>query len=241
VLNIHYNLLSGTPGKIVVLLVGVALVILTITGFILYRRSVVKVLTFRQKISFKSPRSMFSSLHRVVGVWALAFNMLLCVTGLSLSITVVNTALKNGPKKVAVPEITTSVDAAIAEARTAYPDFEITYLRFPVNDEGRIQLLGRLTSDPSYYGKFYSKIQADYKTGALGEPYFVRDQTLLDRFLTSLHPIHFGDFAGLFVKLLYAFFGLMPGILSISGALIWFYRHKPQPVKAETKYIKVIR
>ncbi|OKL39354.1 hypothetical protein A3841_01935 [Pontibacter flavimaris] len=243
VLNIHYNLLSGTPGKIVVLLVGVSLLLLTITGFILYRRSIIKVLTFRQKVSFNSRRSMFSSLHRVVGVWALAFNLLMCVTGLSLAITVVNTALKGGPKEVAVPQITTPVDAAMAEARAAYPDFEITYLRFPLNEEGKIQLLGRLTSDPSYYGKFYSKLQADYTTGELGAPYFVRDQPLLDRFLTSLHPVHFGDFAGLFVQLLYAFFGLMPGILSISGFAIWYCRQQPQqeakPVKK--KAVKVVR
>ncbi|WP_266204328.1 PepSY-associated TM helix domain-containing protein [Pontibacter kalidii] len=242
VLNIHYNLLSGTPGKIVVLLVGVALLFLTITGFILYRRSVIKVLTFRQKISFSSRRSMFSGLHRVVGVWALAFNLLMCVTGLSLAITVVNAALKGGPKEVAVPEITASVDAALAEARAAYPDFEITYLRFPVNEEGKIQLLGRLHSDPSYYGRFYSKLQADYTTGELGAPYFVRDQPWLDRFLTSLHPIHFGDFAGLFVQLLYAFFGLMPGILSISGFAIWYYRQPQQePKPVQRRRMKVVR
>lgn len=243
VLNIHYNLLSGTPGKIVVLLIGVALLLLTITGFILYRRSVLKVLTFRQKICFSSRRSMFSGLHRVVGVWALAFNLLMCVTGLSLAITVVNAALKGGPKEVAVPEITTSVDATMAQARATYPEFEITYLRFPVNEEGKIQLLGRLYSDPSYYGKFYSKIQADYTTGELGAPYFVRDQTLLDRFLTSLHPVHFGDFAGLFVKLLYAFFGLMPGILSISGFVIWYYRQQPQPEQKQVRrqVVKVVR
>ena len=186
---------------------------------------------------------MFSGLHRVVGVWALAFNLLMCVTGLSLAITVVNAAFKGGPKEIAVPEITTSVDATMAQARAIYPEFDITYLRFPVNEEGKIQLLGRLYSDPSYYGKFYSKIQADYTTGELGAPYFVRDQPLLDRFLTSLHPIHFGDFAGLFVKLIYAFFGLMPGILSISGFVIWYYRQQPQQEQKQVRrqVVKVVR
>ncbi|WP_299759786.1 PepSY-associated TM helix domain-containing protein [uncultured Pontibacter sp.] len=241
VLNIHYNLLSGTPGKIIVLLVGLALLLLTVTGFILYRKSVVKVLTFRQKISFTSRRSMFSSLHRIIGVWALAFNLLMCVTGISLAIAVVNAALKSGSNEVAVPEIRASVDTALAAVNTAHPMFEVTYLRFPVNEEGKIQLLGRLRSDPSYYGKFYSKIQADYRTGELSAPYFVQDQPLLDRFLISLHPIHFGDFAGLFVKLLYAFFGLMPGILSISGFAIWHYRQQPQQESVKQKPRKLVK
>ncbi|MFD3001987.1 PepSY-associated TM helix domain-containing protein [Pontibacter toksunensis] len=228
VLNLHYNLLSGTPGKIVVLLVGVALLLLTITGFILYRKSIRKVLTFRQRVCFLSPRSFYSSLHRIVGVWALAFNLLMCVTGLSLAITVVNAALKGGPKEVAVPEITASVDAAMATINTTYPGFEISYLRFPVNNEGQLQLLGRLKADPSYYGRFYSRVPVNYETGELGEPFFLRDQPWLDRFLTVLHPIHFGDFAGLPVKLLYAFFGLMPGVLAISGFFIWRLRGKKE-------------
>ncbi|PRY05006.1 putative iron-regulated membrane protein [Pontibacter ummariensis] len=240
VLNLHYNLLSGTPGKVAVLLVGLALLLLTVTGFLLYRKSVLKVLTFRQRVSLKSRRSLLSSLHRVVGVWALAFNLLMCVTGLSLAITVVNAALKGGTKEVSVPEITASVDAAMAEAGTTYPDFEITYLRFPVNAEGQVQLLGRLRSDPSYYGRFYSKIPLDYETGELGQPFFLSEQPLLDRFLTALHPIHFGDFAGLPVKLLYAFFGLMPALLSISGSLLWFCRRQGKPVKT-TRAAKVIR
>lgn len=242
VLNIHYNLLSGTLGKIVVLLVGLALLFLTVTGFILYRRSILKVLTFRQRVSFTSRRSMFSGLHRIVGVWALAFNLLMCITGLSLAITVVNAALKGGPKEIAVPKITASVDVAMAAVQAAHPEFKVTYLRFPVNAEGKIQFLGHLQSDPSYYGKFYSKVQADYQTGELGEPYFVRDQPWLDRFLTSLHPIHFGDYAGLFVKLLYAFFGLMPGILSITGFMIWYHRQQQQESKpVKKRMVNVVR
>ncbi|WP_017731340.1 PepSY-associated TM helix domain-containing protein [Nafulsella turpanensis] len=58
-LELHYMLLSGTVGKIVVLLLGVALIVLSITGFMLYRKSIVKVLTFKQKISLVSRRSFF--------------------------------------------------------------------------------------------------------------------------------------------------------------------------------------
>ncbi|HEU5145781.1 MAG TPA: PepSY-associated TM helix domain-containing protein, partial [Chryseosolibacter sp.] len=97
-LNIHYNLLAGTTGKLVVLLVGTVFLALTITGLILYRRSFWKVLSFRQRISFYSRRQFFSSLHRITGVWALAFNLLMCATGLALAISVVNAAFKPSVK-----------------------------------------------------------------------------------------------------------------------------------------------
>lgn len=224
-LNIHYNLLAGTMGKLVVLLVGTVFLALTITGLILYRRSFWKVLSFRQRISFYSRRQFFSSLHRITGVWALAFNLLMCATGLALAISVVNAAFKPSVK-VSVPVLTTSVDSIIVEAKSAYPDFDVNYLRFPLNDSGSIQLLGRMESDPVYYGKIYSKIPANFTTGELGTPNLLRDQRWDVRTLTSMHVIHFGDYAGLVVQWIYAFFGLMPAVLSISGFLTWRLRHR---------------
>ena len=228
-LDLHYNLLSGVTGKIVVFFVGVALLILTITGFILYRSSILKVLTFRQKISFKSRRTLYSSLHRVVGVWALAFNLVLCVTGLTLSVVVLQHAFSGGTPAVATPAITASVDAAMASINTRYPDFNITYVRIPVNEEGQLYFLGRLHSDPLYYGSYYSSIPVNYTSGEIGQPYFLRDQPFLKRFLVILQATHFGDYAGYFVKLLYCIGGMMPGILSVSGFVIWHYRSKPAP------------
>lgn len=224
-LNIHYNLLAGTPGKIVVLLAGIAFLALTVTGLFLYRRSLWKVLSFRQKVSFHSSRQFFSSLHRVTGVWALAFNLLMCATGLALAVSVLNAAFKSSAK-IEVPVLASSVDAIVAEAKVAYPEFDVNYLRFPLNDAGSIQLLGRLHSDPLYYGRTYSKIPANFATGALGAPYFLCDQRWDVRLITSMHAVHFGDYAGLAVQLIYVFFGLMPAILSISGFLIWRHRHK---------------
>ncbi|WP_164891202.1 PepSY-associated TM helix domain-containing protein [Botryobacter ruber] len=230
-LNLHYNLLAGTAGKIVVLLTGIALLLLTITGFILYRRSIFKVLTFRQKISRKSRRATYSSLHRVVGVWALVFNLFVCVTGLSLAITIVNNAFKGGSITIATPAMPASVDAAIAQVRAAYPAFEVTYLRFPKTEDGTLQLLGRHHSDPAYYGTLYSNVQVNYTTGAIEKVDFLKDRSWPDRLLTILHPLHFGDFAGLLVKLIYCIGGLLPGILSVSGFVIWYYRQQPSQQK----------
>ncbi|WP_439881633.1 PepSY-associated TM helix domain-containing protein [Pontibacter sp. MBLB2868] len=224
-LNLHYNLLSDTPGKFAVLLVGIVLLLLTVTGFILYRRSIIKVLTFKQKISTKSRRSFYSGLHRVVGVWALVFNLLMCITGISLAITVVNSALKgSSTSSISTPAIPTSIDAALVTIKSTYPDFEVMYVRFPKNEEGKLQFLGHLKEDPSYYGRIYSSVQVNYRTGSIETADFLREKPWLDRLLTVLHPIHFGDYAGLFVQLLYCFFGLMPGILSISGFVIWYSR-----------------
>ncbi|MBF9252367.1 PepSY domain-containing protein [Pontibacter sp. 172403-2] len=227
-LDIHYTYLAGLPGKFVVLLVGLSLFILTVTGFMLYRRSIWQVLLFRQKFSFKSRRGLFSGLHRTVGVWALLFNLLMSTSGLVLAYTVLESALKGSPKTITVPPITASVDAALQQVRRQYPGFEVTYLRFPVNAAGQLQLKGRFRSDPVYYGAIYSSVAVNYKTGAVEKTSFLREQPLLSRLPLVLQALHFGDYAGYFVKFLYSFFGLMPGILSISGFLLWKYKQAAQ-------------
>lgn len=228
-LDLHYNLLSGTPGKIAVLLCGIALIVLSVTGFIIYRKSILKVISFRQKISFKSRRSLFSSLHRIVGVWGLVFNLLISITGTWIAITIVQSAFSSGSAAtgsaaIDTPATTVSVDAVLRQVRRDYPAFEIKYLRFPINADGKLAVLGRLASDPAFYGFTSSKIQVDMRTGKIVTVNFLRDLPWYNRAVSVLKPLHFGDYAGLGVKLVYSFFGILPGVLAISGFFIWRFR-----------------
>ncbi|MCJ8167135.1 PepSY domain-containing protein [Pontibacter sp. E15-1] len=220
-LDIHYNLLSGTAGKIIVLLGGIALILLTLTGFLLYRRSILRVLSFRQRVSFKSRRSFFSGLHRVVGVWSLVFNLIISVTGTYIAFTIVQSALAPSSTVEDDSPATVSVDAVLRQVKEDYPSFEVNYLRF---SGGTLSVLGRLNSDPAYYGATYSSLQVDLSTGKVKGTSFVRDTPWHRRWVTVLKPLHFGDYAGLWVKLLYSSFGMLPGILAVSGFLVWRLR-----------------
>lgn len=134
--------------------------------------------------------------------------------------------MKAAPSAVSVPVMTHSVDALIHKAETTYPNFRIRYLRFPSNDDGRLFLLGHLRSDPSYYGKFYSSITINHRTGHIDGISLLKEKPFIDRVLTILQPVHFGDYAGFWVKLIYTIGGLLPGILAVSGFIVWRYRHR---------------
>lgn len=238
-LDLHYNLLSGTVGKIVVLLGGLALIILSITGFLLYRKSIFKVLSFRQKVSFKNRRSFFSSLHRIVGVWSLVFNLLISITGSWIAYTIVESALsssKSATSEVPAYFALSSVDTALQQIRTAYPGFDINYLLFPKSAEGKLSVLGSLEGDPAFYGRTSSKIEVDMRTGKIDKQSFLRDAPWHQRAIKVLKPLHFGDYAGLVVKAIYSFFGILPGILAISGFLIWRNRKLTKPIKQKRSH-----
>lgn len=222
-LDLHYNLLSGTPGKIIVLLGGIALILLSITGFMLYRKSILKVITFRQTVSLKNKRSLFSSLHRIAGVWSLVFNLLISISGSWIAYTIVESAFSAAgtAREVSVALATAPVDASLRQIRTDYPAFEINYLRFA---DGKLFVLGRLTTDPAVYGPTASKITVDLGTGNLEKTSFLQDAPWSQQAIAMLKPLHFASYGGLAVKILYSIFGLLPGILAISGFLIWHYR-----------------
>lgn len=230
-LELHYMLLSGTVGKIVVLLLGIALIALSITGFILYRKSIFKVLTFKQRISSKSRRSLFSSLHRTIGVWSLVFNLFISITGTYIAFTIVQNAFSSGGSaKAESPPVAISIDKTLDQVKREYPAFDINYLLFPKNADGKLMILGRLESDPAFYGFNYSNIHINTRTGEISSVNFLRDMPWHKRAVTILKPLHFGDYAGLTIKLIYCFFGVFPGILAVSGFFIWRLRPVKKPV-----------
>lgn len=169
-LELHYMLLAGTTGKVLVLLGGIALFALSISGFILYRKSIAKVLLFRQRVSFSSSRALFSSLHRVVGVWSLAFNLLICVTGSWIAFTIVQSAFSStGAIAVEAPASSASVDDALRLVGEEVPLFEIKYLLLPKKAGDPLRLLGRHQGDPAWYGRTLSHIQVNLKPAKLSE------------------------------------------------------------------------
>jgi uncharacterized iron-regulated membrane protein len=231
-LTFHYSLFGGTPGKIFVTIIGVAFLALLVTGVILYRKSLVKVFLFRHRFSLKSRRAFFSSAHRLIGVWGLALNVLICITGIRIAYVVTSAAINATESPISVPVITHSIDALVSKAQAAHPEFRVRYLRFPSTDEGKLLLLGHLGSDPSYYGRTYSNIAINYQSGDVEGISLLRDKPFSERFLIILQPLHFGDYAGIWVKLIYAIGGLLPGVLALSGFLIWRYQHrKSRPIQ----------
>lgn len=218
----HYTLFSGTSGKIAVFFIGVLFLASLLTGFYVYRRSIVKVLLFRVRLGRKNKRNYNSSLHRIVGVWSLLFNLVLVSAGLALAGQVSLNALKGtkAPKAGDFPGTITSVDAHRAALLKAHPDFEVHLVR--VRPTGNaVQFSGRYKDDPFYYGTLYSSFMVNGETGEVEKKVVLRHEGLGKRLLSFSGPLHFGNWGGLPVKILYCLFGLTPALLSISGFAIW--------------------
>jgi uncharacterized iron-regulated membrane protein len=231
----HYTLFSGTSGKITVFFIGVFFLISLLTGLYVYRKSIVKVLLFRVPLNLRNKRTYNSSLHRIVGVWGLVFNLVLVAAGLTLAGQVSLNALKGAKaSKAAASSTINSVDKARAALQQRHPDFEIHALR--VRTSGNtLQFSGRYKNDPFYYGHLYSNFMVNGETGAEESKTVLREQPLGKRLLAFSGPMHFGNWGGIIVKILYCFFGLTPALLSITGFLIWMRTPKKKTLVAVVK------
>lgn len=222
-LLLHYTWFSGTTGKVLVFFTGVVFLITLITGVIVYRKYFFRVLSFKVKINRKSDRTLYSSLHRIVGVWSLLFNLLMVGSGLWLSGKIALTALEAPAKTAAnqqAPARIASVDAVIEKLAAQYPGYEVHLTRVRANTSA-VAVSGRFKDDPSWYGKFYSVFSFDGATAEVQSSTFMRDLPASKKLDKMAGPLHFGNYGGLPLKIVYCLLGLSPALLSITGFLLW--------------------
>ncbi|MGJ5641302.1 PepSY-associated TM helix domain-containing protein [Formosa sp. S-31] len=225
ILKLHYSFHAGPYGRVLVLIMGVLFFLSLITGLILYRKVLVKTLLFKVKIKRSHRRNFYSALHRYVGVWALLLNLVLVITGTVLAYKVSKSGLQT-PKIPDPPQLSISVEGALKQLAASHPDFNASYLRLPKTPGATLTVNGTFNNDPFYYSKYFNKISIDANTGTITAVTKVAETPLLNRLDSMVSPLHFGQYGGLGIKLLYCFVGLSGPFLSVSGFIIWNARRK---------------
>ena len=224
-LKLHYSLHAGVFGKFTILIVGLLFFTSLISGIILYRKNILKTLLFQVKLKKKNKRTYYSILHRYIGVWALFLNIILAFTGIFLSYNVAVSALKTS-SITSPPIVKISVEKILENLKNNQTDFNPEYIRLPSTKDKEIVINGPFKNDPFYYSIHYNKVKLDYKTGNIINIKKTADQSFLYRFSSSILPLHYGQFAGIFGKIFYSLIGLSGPFLSITGFYLWLKRKK---------------
>jgi uncharacterized iron-regulated membrane protein len=221
-LKLHYTLHAGEIGKFVVFLVGLLFVLSIITGFVVYKKSILKVILFKEKFRTKNVVTFSSSLHRIVGVWSLLFNFILGFTGLLISLTIVVSGLK--PKKNNLNELhksKNSVKVLLNSITLKYPNYTPSFLILPTKPNTKLKVFGKVEDDFALYSIFGNQIEVDIISKKIVSAEFNTTIGFGKRFYGIVLSTHFGEFGGMFIKILYFFIGLTPPLLSITGFILW--------------------
>ena len=237
VLELHAHWFAGMAGELFGGLIALLVLIALVTGIIVYA-PYVRRLAFGEIRKARGSRIFQLDLHNFVGAVVAGWALLVTVTGIALSfgtlalmiwqLTEFGEMVGEGAQRR--PAQIVPVDAAIAAARSARPDRDPNFVIYPGTNYStpRHYLLLTYGREP-YNERLFDVILVDAETGKVTA---ARTPPLYLQAITISGPLHFGDYGGLPLKLLW--FATSWGALFITGngAWLWWVRRKRRAAPA---------
>jgi uncharacterized iron-regulated membrane protein len=239
-LTLHTDMFAGLPGKLFLGLMGLVFLASVVSGVVVYK-------PYMRKIDFatvrkRTRRLYWLDVHNVFGIVTVAWVVVVGVTG------VVNTwadlvvrywqydqmaamiAPYRGQPPLAASELG-SLQRAVDTANAAMPDRTLAFVAFP----------GTALSSPHHYAVFMRG--ATPLTAKLLRPALVdaatgelTDSRDLPWYVTSLlvsQPLHFGDYGGMPLKIIWALLDVIAIVVLASGVYLWLRKRSPSPVDSQ--------
>ncbi|RTE86616.1 MULTISPECIES: PepSY domain-containing protein [Gammaproteobacteria] len=233
--ELHYTLLlNDLPyvdehlGLIVSFILAVFLVFMGISGLIIYRKFWLRFFTLRwnQRLLV-----VFSDLHKMFGTFASPVLLVLGITGGYYSAIIYYEEWKehgSGEQHHIMTDrlynSELNIDALVADSEQQIEGFKPTYLLFPFEPELPFTVFGRAPTANPLLSNYGSVSNYDPWTGEYQSTYNLNEQGVGMKTLDSFRRLHFGTFAGMPIKILWSFVGVIPLLLAVSGTYMWLKR-----------------
>lgn len=237
-LEIHNKLLWKPVGETIVAFLGLALLFVTISGIYFYRKSIFQV--YKIGIRWrKNAKTLSSDLHKWVGVNALLFNLMIAFTGFYMHADKLNPFYyAHKEKKYFHPElqkINQSPDLFIQVARQQQAGFVPEVLDFPMGKNAEWKVKGNTANSWRIFGKHNFHFHFSAKNTKLTKKINLQTASLGERTHHIIEELHYGQYGGWFLKIIYALGGLSAGLLSITGFILWWKKKQKENKTALAK------
>lgn len=229
-IDLHRNLLAGRTGRKAVGVVGIVLFTLAATGMWLWLSGARKWKAWISVRPQGGSRRFHFELHRAAGLWSYGLLTVVSFVGIGLAYPdTFRNALRHmtgEPAAAKAPRVAKSASMALRTldeylrmGTSAMPDGIPTELRLPEGDKGPVDLRLRRAGDLSPSG---NHVYLEPVTGRVRAVSKLADQPLATRIFSAFAPIHYGEFGGLPVKIVWGLLGLMPSVLFVTGLITWW-------------------
>lgn len=231
-LNLHESMFAGLPGILFLGVMGLVFVVALISGVVVY-------IPFMRKLPFatvrkdRSTRLKWLDLHNLIGIVTLAWLLVVGVTGVINTLSRPVAALWQMSELVAMvkpyhalppPEHLTSLNTVVVNALHPSPGMSLSSVAFP----------GTAFASPRHFTVFLRGstpvtrrlIAPRLVDAGTGQLVASRDMPLYVKTLFLSQPLHFGDYAGLPLKILWALLDIAAILVLGSGVYLWLGRRR---------------
>ncbi|MGK9066995.1 PepSY-associated TM helix domain-containing protein [Stutzerimonas chloritidismutans] len=235
--RLHVDLYAGLPGKLFLGLMGLLLMIAIISGVVLYAPFMRK-LRFGEVRQERAARTRWLDLHNLLGIVTLVWALAVGFTG------VINTwadlifkgwqaeqvaALQAGETRVLLaaeaegaPAVDGTLQASVDRALAAAPGMAVSMIAYPGTLRATPEHIAViLRGDTPLTSRLTQALLVDPATGdvleASARPWYVTALQLSE-------PLHFGDYGGLPLKVLWGLLDILTIIVLGSGLYLWLKR-----------------
>lgn len=242
-LQLHIDMFMGIGGKLFLGIMGLLFVAAIVSGVMLYG-PIMKRFDFGMVRTEKSSRLKWLDLHNLLGIVTLTWATIVGFTGVINTLSEIVLGLwqmgqlaeMTAPYKNVAPlkGRLSSLDEAMQTTQKAALEMEPQIIAFP----------GTIFSSKHHYAVFVhgntpltkrliKPALIDAQTGKLTD---MRDMPWYVNTLFLSQPLHFGDYGGLPLKIIWALFDIITIVVLGSGLYLWFARNKA--IKAQLKRIE---
>ena len=221
VLALHRSFFFRPWGEAVVGLLALLFFASALTGLIIHRKSLGRIFTAFSRWRQGTKAAVFD-LHTVVGTLACLFQLMMSATGfymISPVYTKIVAGNQTAPRQALIPAV--SLDSLVARSRQALPGFVPRSISLPNAPQKPVRVMGTVADACVFHGKAGSYVAFDPRTGAMKQVVNIADAPFGDQLEQIVKSVHFGQYGSLPVKIIYSLGGLTPGILSITGIIMW--------------------
>lgn len=236
-LQLHTDMFLGLPGMLFLAVIGILFTAALVSGVVLYAPFMRK-LDFGTLRTSRSPRLKWLDYHNLLGIVALAWMLVVGLTGV---INALSTPIEDIWQANELADMTSeyagrealpparygSLDLAMARARAVLPGNNPQFIAFP----------GGAFSSKHHYAVFFqgdtplterllTPALIDAETGDFTD---ARPMPWYYQALALSRPLHFGDYGGLPLKLLWAALTLFTIVVLASGLYLWLVKRGDSP------------
>ncbi|WP_244644175.1 PepSY-associated TM helix domain-containing protein [Azorhizobium oxalatiphilum] len=231
-LRLHTDLFAGLPGMLFLGLMGLLMVVAIVSGVVLYA-PFMRRLEFGTVRKGRSPRLRWLDLHNLLGIVTVCWLTVVGFTGvintwsqLVLMVWQQDQLAEMVAPYRDMPPLTRlgPVQPALDTAKQAVPDMHASFIAFPGTPfTSAHHYAVFMKGDTTLTSRLIRPALIDAESGKL------TDSRVLPWYVTALlvsQPLHFGDYGGMPLKIIWAVLDVAAIVVLGSGLYLWIARRR---------------